>query len=1178
MGHRDRGHQAQADDSASWVRQIRRGFDQAVKERNRIGALGDAPFWTWGLILPEEVVREGARRIAADVRAGEQRHALEGTVLLLSLLRTRMRGARANRLWPEVAGELSRLSGTHVEAGICGLYFRRLLRSVYSTKLRSIEHHHRYVQLLLDEAGIGHDRARIVSEFFAHLVSDLGTMYVDEEPKDLAAAVLGRFLGARDDREDITALEITLSRAVTAVAQVAQALLEYEDPLETALWSWEDLSRFARFRAGVDLESVLPEAPDVFVTLIPHLGTVVSRGTLLQILTHRRYDIDAPIRPAELYALKRPGDVPLMTLTLRRGGQQRDVAVADELGMTAQNLGTYAPAKWHRIGANGLLWWDRRPFTVQTAGGGSERATAFYLPGRERREVDPDGFFWSGRLTPGPLPIVEGTGDRPVVQPRLRLLYRWVVEDRTLKLRLKGFTTAYCDVRESLRLLVGGGEVWQGTLDASAGFQKMRAELVVDPGRVHDPILAVLETGHAVPVAEHVIPVPCSEDAFLCVGGEVQKPGICLWDGKCPDSVALYVRDSTAFTIGPGSSQTPTSEHRLGRYREYRLAPSDAGELGVFAGGRSWRLFLGHRIGARIDGARTVERGGVEFRATGNCVLAVAASLSVTVTGQALARALGCFLEIRASGIKRRVGLDGNRIVSETGGGRLRAELPSALMSRLPPGHVEIRLVSEDGDLLQVLHAFALPGAVNPLAARIDDRPRVELEAAASPAIIAADDAYTVENWRSGRTAVGHVAFDDESGVTVSWRPFVRDLVLCGQDGQPLSGEGPIPLGSWRDARLVPIGADEHWRLELGETQLPVPHEEVDVAAMVAARGMEQPEVVRLALVERSRILRQWRLETAPYDVVPEDEHWTASDGLASLRVRLRWTGLSGFPPRIGLRSGGEWLAGPRSAPLTDGGGRAVDDHSVHVTLTVPSRQLSVTGRAEGALEVVALAGDQPLSVRRLKVPSQLLVEEAGREVEGRSLRRLLRDGVGDMSEEAWSTEILLVAEAAVRRDGRLPVPVDAACAGLARLDLEPETAALVSSGLRLLNAQAGGILPSGLASGEPPRRNTGAILLQTLHVIDELRRRKRGEAVPAVFEQLADWFAECAADSLPERVAAWARVLEDLCRDAGHAQAVEFRRTASRADWRAAADDPLVGFDGLLMQLVRNCANDEGR
>ena len=187
------GRPTEESSESVWYVIIREAYDSAVAAYSS-DPNSHIPFWCLPVELSAIQMSAAAAAVARNAIARSHRNEKETLVFLLSLLRSHLRTVRANRLWPEVAAELGKAGGVTIDAGACGQHFRALLDRTSSAEISRISHHNKYVIYLLDEAGIGHDRARIVTDFFRHVARNISTVFVDDAPEQIAHQLLAEFL------------------------------------------------------------------------------------------------------------------------------------------------------------------------------------------------------------------------------------------------------------------------------------------------------------------------------------------------------------------------------------------------------------------------------------------------------------------------------------------------------------------------------------------------------------------------------------------------------------------------------------------------------------------------------------------------------------------------------------------------------------------------------------------------------------------------------------------------------------------------------------------------------------------------------------------------------------------------------------------------------------------------
>jgi hypothetical protein len=173
-------------------------------------------FWQMGLEVADETVQTGMLDVRRLLASGAPRGGLTHIALLLHLLRTRLPGVEVSRLWPDVtallAPEARRPDG-------CADFFRDLLRTHFRGRLAADSHHFRYVRLLLDEAGVGAGRVRIIVDFLTRLTEiPIGGSFDDSELRELVQDEI-----RHDGRNDVEAIGPALFSAGEALLRIRRA-------------------------------------------------------------------------------------------------------------------------------------------------------------------------------------------------------------------------------------------------------------------------------------------------------------------------------------------------------------------------------------------------------------------------------------------------------------------------------------------------------------------------------------------------------------------------------------------------------------------------------------------------------------------------------------------------------------------------------------------------------------------------------------------------------------------------------------------------------------------------------------------------------------------------------------------------------------------------------------------
>jgi hypothetical protein len=356
---------------SKWIRTVEEKYSAAfiLWTQENSAASSDLPkFWELDLRIDESTLRDAAVDIAKMISSSSVvRGTASASLVLFHLLRTRLTNIRSNRLWPEVARELSVLSGKLVEGSKCGTWFRDVIWREYENRLEDL--HNKYVAFSLDEAGVGRDRSSIVSAFLESLiVSGLGSNLSEDEFE----ARLSRYVAGSVDRADVEALLPVLRRSGIALCELAGHFRSARGQYHWSLWEWDELREYWLRHSGVDLNRLLPEARAILGRFVNRLGDRISRAGISRIIADGELAVTFPKSLSSPTASEDPRSLPLTPVLLADAEHQRAVLVCDESGMTADEIVATPPDTWHRGHGDYLSIWRRHRFVINTGTFGVE--------------------------------------------------------------------------------------------------------------------------------------------------------------------------------------------------------------------------------------------------------------------------------------------------------------------------------------------------------------------------------------------------------------------------------------------------------------------------------------------------------------------------------------------------------------------------------------------------------------------------------------------------------------------------------------------------------------------------------------------------------------------------------------------------------------------------------------
>ena len=140
----------------------------------------DSRYWQIGIELDVATVEAGIADARRAILSGSLKTELPYVVLLMYLLRNQLPGVQARRLWPDVSAVINASALVPVRTEACAAFFRETLIHHFPTRLSQDIREFRFVRLLVDEAGVGSGRSRLIASFLRRLLSVTAGTGTDE--------------------------------------------------------------------------------------------------------------------------------------------------------------------------------------------------------------------------------------------------------------------------------------------------------------------------------------------------------------------------------------------------------------------------------------------------------------------------------------------------------------------------------------------------------------------------------------------------------------------------------------------------------------------------------------------------------------------------------------------------------------------------------------------------------------------------------------------------------------------------------------------------------------------------------------------------------------------------------------------------------------------------------------
>lgn len=472
----------------------------------------DPCFWELNLNVDQSVLSGEAIFVGAAVEKKSRCDDLRAVILLFTLLRTRLSNVSINRLWPEVARELSGRDLT-VTPERCGTFFRNALNRVYWSHIPA--DHNRFVACCLKEAAVGSDRVHIVTEFLFFLLKSVLQENDSETPRIAVQRLVERFLDRCPQRDEIAVYRIHLEYTGATVIELIRDLRSGEMLNFLSLRDWGQLRDWWWTYSGNDLNRLTPEARSALGSL---LSTWHGRVTRQLLAVHvRKTGVRVASSSQQESDIDSIDNLPLGPIRIGSGENISHVQLCDEFGLTVDQLLDSAADCWHSFGEERVYVWSRMPFLISPREGCREFSRPFFA-GHTVGESQLAGHYWVGRAENGILPLAIDRDFESAVPPRLCVRSFWKLAAGGFRLHVCRWKPFFVRRDRIVRLSIGGNIKWSGLLsDAS------QLELVVpiaDPRS--NPIVALLDSEDN-RLCEVEVSRPWCRGAFLAVNGRLQE-------------------------------------------------------------------------------------------------------------------------------------------------------------------------------------------------------------------------------------------------------------------------------------------------------------------------------------------------------------------------------------------------------------------------------------------------------------------------------------------------------------------------------------------------------------------------------------------------------------------------------------------------------------------------------
>ena len=1021
----------------NWKSKVSEQLEKTAKANDlQPWGVTDTQFWQLGVQLPDKIMQVASADIATAAVSGRSLTDKSVLAILMVVLRSYLAGVRANYLWPEVAKYFNAQSGLQVQHGIYAARFREALGVIFASKLSEIEHHHRYVMLLLDEAGIGHDRAAIIMEFLLHLceMDDMSGNAVGEF-EQVVLDNLERFNSAAHSRGDVEALWRVLLRAGVTVFRIRQALQDYPDPLELQLWQWEDLRQFWLSATGEKLETVLPEAQQVFNALLPHFGNIISCDQVYALI--RDGDIAVELPQKNNATPVSPDDIPLGKVIFYRNKSQVEAKTTETLGLTSDVAQKRTPDCWLRRGLNGYYIWSAEPFHVLIDGYSRVKSREIYNYRNGRLE----GYIWSGRLREDQSVVVEESGIELERISAVLPQYTWRYNPSGPTLKLMGIKVLHHDGLMDAKVMVAENVVWEGQIKAGTTMvvpRKQFKEIAIDPNEAVTGVKVEVYSGERLFGYREIRLPPYP---FAIVNRRILRPGVV--DSAIAGDYGF--RDSVLI-VPNGRERNSMPESDAGKFSPYEDIEIPAGTVAFRLGlvsdravARKMRydehewVIAGDIPSLWVDSPRKISIGPVAIHCTGSIYPVASdntANVRLCVCGEI--DNSGWALRLDTGSVIHRYALQPSTqsIVLAS-----LLEYAPAAFHRSIYGLVRMELVHQGKPTGLPCYLYYVGDSAIPQVARPDEYARVIFSnLQLREQIITSDTPLHKSGEYASCTLVFPEVRDIESasGVTFIWKPECRGVSFSSANTESITDRINLEQAASTTVRVE--GSLVGWSLqaclsvgdELVESELytltninnPLSKMLDKYVFSVFPLEIRYLDSLMIKAIDGQEVFQIWNLFLSPCEI-NLDVKEASRNGSHGIHISASWLGLADREVTVIAKEGAEWISAP---------------HVIHhrVGITGPA-ELSGTAFIELIDEVINLISNRVIDIELLedgrltasrqittKSPARKIIENR-EELRNQILSLIKSNKATSGSAEATISNFILLIERYVLKFSEIP-------------------------------------------------------------------------------------------------------------------------------------------------------------
>ena len=883
---------------------IEQKFEEAVSSWQHENATSETPqFWELGFELRDEELLNAASRLVKSLSLKLRGAPKAESLLLLYLLSSRVSHARLSKFWPEIAEELTRITGEEINPDELAVRLRQSLDRTYPLQLGSIEHYFRYVALCFEESGAGFNRSTIVRSFFEHLVSEYPGHLDTTEREELLERAMAR-LASEGGWEDtsVKPLMRLMYRSGSELIQLIDSLRSKPDILEASFWDWEKLRDYWLRESGADLSRLMPEAREVFQSLIPSIGRFLSRAEVSRLVGHGGIRLLMP-KSVTASDPTNPGNVCVGRMKLQGpDGASRDLQIRDNSGLTAEQIAGLEEGCWLCLNGHILIHRAQR-FNIRSSAWSVEGSVPYFVGGYDSTAI-PAGWFWSTPIDVNHLPEDIESGATPELDAKLNVAHSWVISGGRLLLQVDGFSVSHGNFSGLASLKVAGQVIWEEVTDGDRLAGTLKSRLFLE--KIANPDFILRDEFNR--QIQRNVPHPLIRGAAIFADGRSWRGrNIRVADGKKLDLLVHpdidHPRLRGATLVNKGVVDVAGLY-----YKRYGIEPdnSESTRVLVDAGAERWCVQIGPLIELIPSIPEPLVYDGVRLSPIGNVSAIVwPGPIQIRIyLPDGIPSPLSDTELLVVESMGRRYPLRLKDLFLEPGHGEIAAvDLGDALRCagyEIPFGRATVSLEGAFTRNLVVLQLFILRGLPISPPVRLGGKP--ELEFVENSRVLFRQQARTSAVLSEDGTiadARATIELGTLDAISVSWVPKVNDFVLYANSYAVTEAEIHLNQGLKSIAvRFLGEGVEEASVSINGAIRIPFDCAEADL--MPGLRSLVASEELTSALVtvqaraaSDSSPCRRWAVDLAPV-VQQLDMHWVDSQGPPGLKIYHEVAALAG--------------------------------------------------------------------------------------------------------------------------------------------------------------------------------------------------------------------------------------------------------------------------------------------